>query len=88
MDTLIAYDYYERCQPDLGERFLEAVLARYDDLIAHPQYYGYINEDPLQVLRDVKLNSFPFVVVFEIREEEVVVYAVHNTYRDPANKLL
>ncbi len=39
------------------------------------------------VLRDVKLAHFPFVIVYEIMGGEVVVYAVHNTARDPARRL-
>jgi hypothetical protein len=60
---------------------------RYRKLSAHPTFYSYIDEDPLKILRDVKLEKFPFVVVYEIIENQVVVYAVHNTYKHPRNKL-
>ena len=86
-DSVAAFDYYESCQEGLGERFVNALLNRYNDLSEHPQYYSYIVEDSKRVLRDVKLESFPYVVVFEITEsKEVVVYAVHNTHKDPSNK--
>ena len=86
-DTIDAYDYYEEKLTGLGERFLNALQQRYKELSANPNLYGYIDEDPLKVLRDVKLEKFPFVVVYEIVEKEVVIYAVHNTYKHPRNKL-
>jgi plasmid stabilization system protein ParE len=86
-DALEAYNYYEEKSPGLGERFLEALQLRYIELSRNPTYYSFINEDQLKVLRDVKLEKFPFVVVFEIMENDVVIFAVHNTYKHPRNKL-
>lgn len=86
-DVLVAYNYYEKKQPGLGEVFLESFEARCADLAKSPAHYGYINEDPEKVLRDIKLNRFPYVLVFEIIEMEVIIYAVHCTYTDPENKL-
>ena len=86
-DTIDAYDYYEEKLSGLGERFLTALQQRYKELAANPTFYSYIDEDPLKVLRDVKLDKFPFVVVYEIVENEVVIYAVHNTYKHTRNKL-
>ena len=86
-DTIEAYNYYEEKLVGLGERFLEALQQRYHELSEHPTFYSFIDEDPLKVLRDVRLEKFPFVVVYEIIKNEVVVYAVHNTYKHPRNKL-
>ena len=86
-DTIDAYDFYEAKLSGLGERFLNALQQRYTELSANPTFYSYIDEDSLKVLRDVKLEKFPFVVVYEIVENEVVVYSVHNTYKHPRNKL-
>ena len=86
-DTIEAYNYYEEKSAGLGEMFLEALQQRYRELSEAPTFYSFINEDQMKVLRDVKLEKFPFVVVYEIIENEVVVYAVHNTYKHPGNKL-
>jgi ParE toxin of type II toxin-antitoxin system, parDE len=86
-DALEAYNYYEEKSTGLGERFLEVLQLRYNELSTNPSFYSFINEDPKKVLRDVKLEKFPFVVVYEIIENEVVIYAVHNTYKHPRNKL-
>ena len=86
-DTVDAYNYYEEKLAGLGERFLEALQQRYEELSANPAFYSFIDEDPMKILRDVKLEKFPFVVVYEIIETQVLVYAVHNTYKHPRNKL-
>jgi plasmid stabilization system protein ParE len=86
-DALEAFLYYEEKQPGLGERFLTNLEECYLSLVEHPTHYGLIDEDPLKILRDLKVDKFPYVVVFEIRETLVVVYSVHNTYKHPANKL-
>ncbi len=86
-DTLEAYNFYELQQAGLGERFLEALTKRYADLATHPHHYSFIDEDPQKILRDVRLEIFPFVIVYEIIENRVVVYAVHHLFRNPGRKL-
>ena len=86
-DTVVAYNYYEEKSAGLGERFLAALQQRYNELANQPSFYSYIDEDPKKILRDVKLRKFPFVVVYEITCTDVIVYAVHNTYKHPGNKL-
>ena len=48
---------------------------------------SYINEIKSLIFRDVLLNKFPFVIVFEIDKEDVIVYAVHNVYKNSNKKL-
>lgn len=86
-DVIEAYNYYEEKQQGLGDRFLDALSKRYYDLMLHPTHYSFIPEDEKQILRDVKIPKFPFVIVFEILFMNVIVYAVHNTYKNPYNKL-
>jgi hypothetical protein len=86
-DTLDAYNYYEEKLTGLGDRFLDALQQRYKELSVNPTFFSYIDEDSLKILRDVKLEKFPFVVVYEIIKNQVLVYAVHNTYKHPRNKL-
>ncbi len=82
-DISEAYNYYEDKQEGLGERFLKALIKRFNDLCVHPVFYSYIAEDPQQILRDVRVEKFPFLIVFEITDTRVTIYAVHNTYKNP-----
>ncbi len=83
-DALEAYNYYEELQQGLGDRFLSEVLERYNDISKHPQYYGFVDEK--HVVRDVILKSFPYLVVYEVEDNTVVIYAVHCTYKNPDEK--
>lgn len=48
-DALHAYLYYEEQQQGLGEKFLDTLTKRYEDIALHPVHYGFIDEDPLKV---------------------------------------
>lgn len=80
-DTLEAYQFYEQEQPGLGEVFLNTLQLCYNALSENPQYYSYISADTKLIFRDIKVGKFPYVVVYEIVANNVIVYAVHNTYR-------
>ena len=86
-DIKEAYDYYEYKQIGVGEVFLNALQKRFDDLSKSPNNYSFINEYNSKVFRDVKVKKFPFVIVFEIINETVIVYAVHNCYKHPSKKI-
>jgi len=83
-ELLQAYLYYEQQQAGLGERFLSEVENRFDDLEKHPEYYSVIDEQ--NVLRDVAVNNFPYVLIYRIAEKEVRIYAVFNTAKKPTRK--
>ncbi len=84
-DTQSAYDYYENKKIGLGEEFLSELLKRFDELSSTPSHYGYIDDQV--IIRDAKIDRFPYVVVFEISQDEVIVYAVHNTYQHLKRRL-
>lgn len=80
-DTADAYEYYEKIQQGLGDRFLAEVLERYNEIAKHPHYYGFIHSQ--NIIRDIMLRSFPYQVVYEIENDKGVIYAVHCSYRHP-----
>jgi plasmid stabilization system protein ParE len=86
-DTIAAYNYYEEKKSGLGELFLSNLQSLYLLLKEHPSANSLIAEDPHQLLRDVRLKRFPYVVVYEIQKNEVIIYAIHNTHKHPRNKL-
>lgn len=85
IDTQEAYDYYELEKADLGEDFLNELAKTYRLIAQNPSHYGYI--DARQILRDIKVHRFPFTAIFEITEQEVIIYAVHNTWHHPKKRL-
>ncbi|MGN6532024.1 MAG: type II toxin-antitoxin system RelE/ParE family toxin [Ginsengibacter sp.] len=80
-ETDDAYLYYEAQSICLGERFLKSVEEAYSKLSEHPQFYSFINGD--KNIRDIKVKTFPFVIIFQIVENTVLVLRVFNTNRNP-----
>jgi plasmid stabilization system protein ParE len=78
-----ACNYYETQQSGLSERFLAELQTACKKISANPYLYSYISANPNDKFRDVKLYKFPFVVICEVSENDVIVVAVFNTDRNP-----
>ncbi len=74
-----AYLWYESKQKNLGERFLEVLNKCFLSIIASPGIFA----KKYREMRQAPLKSFPFVVLYEIEEKNIVVYAVFHTSRNP-----
>ena len=82
-DTLLALNYYEDIRSGLGDDFLEDLEERYTAICKNPFAFSYT--DSKRVLRDVGLNRFPYLVIFKIQSDHVLVLSVHNTHKKPAS---
>ena len=80
-DTIDSYNYYESQRKGLGEEFLNALELSYSILAEHPHLFGYT--DAAKILRDLKVKRFPFVIIYEISDNEIFVYSIHHTSRFP-----
>lgn len=69
----------------MGERFLQTLEKQYEKLKKHPQHYSFISYK--KDIRSVSVPCFPFSIIFQIKEDEVVIIDVHNTYQNPDNIL-
>lgn len=81
-DILSAYLYYEEQQTGLGERFLSELAYRYKDLSVHPQYYSFLAADTTQRLRKLKLPHFPYIILYQVINDDVIIHAVHNYHKN------
>ena len=84
MEVLEAYDWYELQREGLGAEFLDELEMFYTNILRNPTSYGFFDK----AVRQGKLSRFPYVVVFEIFDESVVVYSVFMTKQDPGKKRL
>jgi hypothetical protein len=75
-----AYLYYENQSEGLGEKFLEEINNALQKISLHPTNYGYADET--NTIRDVLLIKFPFRIIFQILENEIVVYNIHHTKKN------
>ena len=82
-ETTAATDYYDQINSQLGTRFLTELSEIYEKLSVHPQLYSFVLSSRKSNIRDVKFPSFPYLVVYEVREKKVMIISVLNTNRKP-----
>lgn len=78
-----ACEYYDSQLPGLSQRFLKELYVEYQKIATNPEHYSFISSLPDDIYRDIKVYKFPFVVIFRIEGNDVIVIAVFNTYRKP-----
>ena len=80
-ETLDALNYYENIRSGLGDDFLEDLEERYTAIAANPYLFSYT--DQLSILRDVNLHRFPFLIIYKIQANKIIILSDHNTYKKP-----
>jgi plasmid stabilization system protein ParE len=76
-DVDAAYADYERRLAGLGDRFLEALRDKVDQIRANPALYGVLHQD----VRAAPLRRFPYVVYYRAEASRVVIIAVQHGRR-------
>ena len=76
-----AYNYCEDVKDGLGDELLMELEYAYTKIAENPFYYSYIENSHL--LRDMKIDRFPYVVIYIVSGNYVTVVSVRNTYRRP-----
>jgi len=77
-----AYGWYEEKQTGLGGIFLSELYSCYDKIESWPTAYTKIKKD----FRHIVLKTFPYVVVYKIIKNDIIIYAVFHTSRNPKGK--
>jgi plasmid stabilization system protein ParE len=76
--------WYEDKRLELGYDFVEAVEEAYESIMQFPRRFVRVNiGDPDREIRRGLLRRFPYAVVFEIREDEIIVIAIAHAKRKP-----
>lgn len=78
-ETTEAYTWYEEKQVGLGERFLTELEEMFYHIQANPLAF----KQNYRKVRIAILSTFPFMVIFTIKEEDIVVHSVFHTSRNP-----
>jgi toxin ParE1/3/4 len=78
-DVAEAVDWYNEQAEGLGARLLAEVDAVGDRLRANPLQFPVIYKDA----RRARLRTFPYIVIFRVRDQRLRVVAVFHTRRDP-----
>lgn len=79
-DMRRAADWYNKQQSGVGDRFLVEVVRAFRLIEASPLHY---EEKYSKKFRFARVNDFPYLIVFKVKKELVVVNAVFHTSRNP-----
>lgn len=74
--------WYESRQAGLGEKFTKKAEVYFSRIRNNPLHF------PLKKgnLREAYIQKFPFVIIYEVIENEIVVFSVFNTHLNPTKK--
>jgi plasmid stabilization system protein ParE len=79
LDIAEAYVWYEGRRTGLGEEFLSSVDACFERIRRQPGMYPVVHESYRRSLT----RRFPYAVFYESSQENVTIYGVFHTSRDP-----
>jgi hypothetical protein len=75
-----AIEYYNYESPGLGDEFLTEVLKVIDRIGEFPEAWHRLSKRT----RRCQTRRFPYGIIYQIREDEILVVAVANLHRHPA----
>ncbi len=81
-DIVDGFYFYAGKESNLGERFVSEVEDVFDYIERYPEHFQVAYNEHRQRL----LKSFPYVVIYKIRDDKVVVFSVFPAKSDPAKK--
>lgn len=81
-DIKEAYLYYEEQKIGLGNRFLDTLETYIERVQKNPEHYQ-VKRKPY---REAFIKDFPYLIIYEIEANKVIVYAVFNTWKNPNKK--
>ncbi len=79
-DIADIFEWYENHQTRLGFRFLDAFEERISFIQKEPQVYS----KKYKAFRQALLSNFPYLIIFEIDENKIIVFAVIHANRKPS----
>ncbi len=74
-----AAEWYEDCEDGLGDDFTDLVKAIFRRVAANPRIHQKVYRD----VRRAVVKRFPYVVLYQEVNSEVLVISVFHTSRDP-----
>ncbi|MFP6656309.1 MAG: type II toxin-antitoxin system RelE/ParE family toxin [Myxococcota bacterium] len=81
-DVRSARNWYEGRRPGLGAAFVQRLEACIAQIERNPEIGPVGDEDT----RRVQLRRFPYVVYYELYEDDILVLAVWHGRRDPEGR--
>lgn len=77
-----AIDYYEFKRQGLGYEFYADFMNNLNYIIQHP----FLSPVKINPFREYPLSTFPYIIIYDIVDDTVVIASVFNTHLNPAKK--
>ena len=74
-----AFQYYEYEQENLGYRF----ISKFTDTLELIKFYPNGWHSHSKRVRRCLVKGFPYGIIYQVREEEIIIVAVANLHRKP-----
>lgn len=81
VDVQDSFVWYESQRPGLGDEFILSMEATLENIRRNPTRFPLSEEGTRKAL----LYRFPFVVIYQIIEEKILIVAVFHSSRNPEN---
>lgn len=82
IEIIESYLYYENKREGLGEEFIEHIDIFFDRITKDPEHFPQKRKP----YREAFTRRFPFLIIYEITDDKVIVYSVFNTWQNPKKK--
>jgi len=79
IDIHEAFEWYQIKRKGLGFDLIEEIETGFKNICDHPQYYTQINSN----FRRYKINRFPYLIIYEIEGDAVIINSVQHSSRKP-----
>ena len=79
------YGWYEEKQAGLGDRFMDSVEKRLQQISEHPEYFGKRRNNRF---REAKVEHFPYMIVYEFLKQKGFIHiaAIYHSSRREGGK--
>jgi toxin ParE1/3/4 len=78
VDMQEAFEWHEERRTGLGFELMTEIEVGFERICKHPQHYASINEK----YRRLRTNRFPYLVIYEIEDNNIIVIAVKRTSQE------
>jgi hypothetical protein len=76
-------EFYESRRAGLGKKYLIYLKGYFKILKTNPELFE-IKRSPYY--RELPLKKFPFVIIYEIYQEEILIHSIFHTSKNPTKK--
>lgn len=81
-EIIEAYNWYEKQRIGLGEELFEEINEAFFIILSQPELF----QKTYKSYRQFVLRKFPYVIVFEVENLDIIIYSFFHTKLNPEKK--